>query len=57
MVSFTISLEVMSRVGAQQNESFRGWYAMQRRHTIIVKINGSKTISLFHKVRNITSTS
>ena len=31
MVSLTINLDVMSRVGTQQNETFRGWYEMQRR--------------------------
>ena len=46
----------MSRVGAEQNEIF-GWHEMQRRDTTLVEISGSKTISPFDKVSNITSTS
>ena len=42
MVSFTINLEVMSGVEAQQNKAFRGWYEMQREDTTPVKINGLK---------------
>ena len=52
MVSFTINLEVMSRVGVQQNKTGRGWYKMQGRDSTPVKINGSKTISPFFKVSN-----
>ena len=37
MVSFTINLEVMSRVGAQQNGTFRWWHEMQWRDTTPVK--------------------
>ena len=48
-VSFTINLEVMSCVGAQHNETFRGWYEMQRDMNL-VETNGSKTRSLFEKV-------
>ena len=50
MVSFKINIEVMSRVRAQCNESFRGWHEMQRRDTTPVKINGSKARSSFEKV-------
>ena len=46
----------MSRVGAQRTETFRGWHEMKERDTAPVKTNGSKTSSLFEKVRNITST-
>ena len=42
----------MSRVGAQHNETFKGWHEMYRRDTSSVKSNGSKTSSLFDKVSN-----
>ena len=48
MISFTINLEVMSRVGVRGNGNFR-WHEMQRRDTIPVKTNGSKTSSLLRK--------
>ena len=48
MLRITINLEVMSRIEAQQNETFRGWYEMQRWHTTHVKINGS--ITLFNTI-------
>ena len=47
----------MSSVGAQQNETFRGWYEMQRMDTTVVKIIGFKTICQFDKVGNIKSSS
>ena len=50
MVSITISLEVMSSVRAQQNETFRGRHEIQGRDTTPVKINGSKSVSLFDEV-------
>ena len=31
MVSFTINLEVMSKVGAQRNETFGRWHGIQKR--------------------------
>lgn len=49
-VTFTIKLEVMSTVGAQQNE-------IQRRDTTLVKTNGPKMISPFDKVGYLTSAS
>ena len=57
MVSFTVNLEVMSRVETQRNETFSWWNEMRRRDATPVKINGSKTSSLFEKVGNITLTS
>ena len=57
MISYPIILEVMSRVKAQHNETFREWHEIQRRDTTPVKTNGSKTSSLFENVGNITSTS
>ena len=30
MISFTIKVEVMSRVGAQHNKTFRGWHTNER---------------------------
>ena len=47
MASFTRNPEVINRVGAQQNVTFRGRYEMQRRNTTLVKTNSSNTISLF----------
>ena len=41
MVCFRINIEVMRKVGAQQKETFRGWF----------------TISPFDKVSDITTTS
>ena len=41
MVSFTVNLEVMSRVGAQHNEIFRRWHETPRSNTNPVKTNGS----------------
>ena len=49
MGSCTINLEVFSWAGAQQNETFKGWYEMKRRDTTPLKINGSKTSSSFDK--------
>ena len=57
MVSFSINHEVMSRVGAQYNETFWGWHKIQRRDTTPVKISTSKTNNWFEKVGNIISTS
>ena len=57
MVDFTINLEVMTTVGAQRNETFRGWHEMQRRDASSVKSNCSKMSRSFEKVGNITSTS
>ena len=42
MVSFTVNLEVMCRVGAQHNETFRRCHEIPRSNTIPVKTNGSK---------------
>ena len=50
-------LEVMSRVGAQQDEAFRDQDKIQKKDITSVKTNGSKTSNLFEKVGNITSTS
>ena len=52
-----MNLEVMCRVEEHQSETFRGWYQTQRRNTTQVKFNGSKMISPFDTVDNITSTS
>ena len=41
MVSFTVTLEVMSRLGAQHNETFKRWHEIQRNDTSPVKTNGS----------------
>ena len=57
MISFTINLEVMSRVGARRNGNFRGWHEMQRKAVTIVKTNGSKTNRSIEKLGNITSAS
>ena len=60
MVRFTINLEVMSKVGAQSNETFRGakkFHEMQKRDKDPVKTNSSKTNSSFERVGNITSAS
>ena len=57
MVSFTVNLEVMSRVETQRNETFSWWNEMRRRDATPVKINGSKTSSFFEKLGNITLTS
>ena len=54
MISFSIELEVMCRVGAHRNEPFRGMHKMQRRYKKTpVKTNGSKATSSFEKVGNI----
>ena len=37
MFSFTINLEVSSRVGVQQKETLRGWHEMHRRDATSVK--------------------
>ena len=39
MVSITINVEVLGRVGAQQNETFRGWNEIERKGTTLVTIN------------------
>ena len=52
MVSFTIYLEVMGRLEAERNGSFRAWYEMPRRDTIPLKTNCSKNSSSFEKVRS-----
>ena len=57
MIRFKISLEVMSRVRAERNETFRGWNKIRKRDTNPVKTNGSKTGISFEKAGNITSTS
>ena len=57
MFGFIIKLEVMRRVAAQNNQTFREWQEMHGRDTTPMKINGSKTISWFERVLNITSTS
>ena len=57
MIRFKISLEVMSRVRAERNETFRGWNEIRKRDTTPVKTNGSKTGISFEKAGNITSTS
>ena len=49
MVTFTINLEVMSRVGTPQNETFRGWLETQRRDKALVKISGSNTNPLIKR--------
>ena len=39
MVIFTIDLQKIRRVRAQQNETVRGWYETQRGDTSLVKIS------------------
>ena len=46
----TINLEVINWAEAQQNESFRGWYKVQKRDTTPFKIKLSKNISSFDKL-------
>lgn len=41
MVSFTVTLEVMSKLGAQHNETFNKWHEMPRDDISPVKTNGS----------------
>lgn len=57
VVTFTINLEVMSWVGAPQDETLRGWLERQRRDIALVKISGSNAIKPLNKKGNITSTS
>ena len=47
-------VEIISRVGAQSNQTFQWWNEMRRRDAASVKTNGTKTSSLFEKVGNIT---
>ena len=54
MVDFTINLEIMTRVRAQGNETFRGRYEMQKRDAIPVKSNGTKMNSSLKKVGSVT---
>ena len=42
MISFTINLEVMSRVREWQNEIFRGLFETKRSDTTLVKTSDSK---------------
>lgn len=51
MVNFDVNLEVICRVGAQQNETLRGC-EMQGKDTTPAKINGPKMISPLSKVGN-----
>ena len=45
MISFTINLELISKLRAQRNETSRGWYGMQIRDATLVKTNGCKMTS------------
>ena len=54
MVSIIINLEVMSWVGAEHSETYRGWHEKQKRDTDLLKTNGSKLSSSSEKVGNIT---
>ena len=47
-----INLKVINEAEAQQNETFRGWYKVQKRNTTPFKINGSKNFSSFDKLGN-----
>ena len=49
MISFRINLEVMIRVEAQRNETFRGWHEMQIRDTTLIKTNISKPVARLRK--------
>ena len=40
MVSFTINLEVMSKVGTQCNETFGRWHGMQRKDATQKRTSG-----------------
>ena len=55
MASFTINLEIRSRVGGQHNETFRARQERQRRDTTPVKTKGFKRISLFEKIYKLPS--
>ena len=44
VVVSTINVEAMSKVRAQQNETFRGCYETQKLDTTLLNIIGSKTI-------------
>ena len=57
MISFTINLEVVSRVGPQCNDALTEKHEMQWRDPTIVKTNDSKSIILFEVVGSIKSTS
>ena len=46
MVSFTVNLEVMSRVGAQRNRTLRWWHEMRRKHKAPVKTSVKTTLSV-----------
>ena len=54
MVDFTINLEIMTRVRAQRNETFRRRYEMQKRDATPVKSNGAKMNSSLKKVGSVT---
>ena len=47
----------MSRLGAQQNGTFRGWYEMPKNDAAPVCVNGSNRIRPFDQEGSITSTS
>ena len=53
MVSIIINLEIMSWVGAEHSETYRGWHEKQKRDTDLLKTNGSKLSSSSEKVGNI----
>ena len=46
-------VEVMGRMGAQNNQIFKWWHEIQRRNAAFVKTYGPKTSRLFEKVGNI----
>ena len=57
MVSFTINLGVMNRVGAQPNKTCTRRHEKKIKDTTPLKTNGSKMNIPFEKVNNFTSTS
>ena len=46
IVSFTINLEIMSKVGVQRSEILIEWHGIQRSDTTPVKTNGPAASSL-----------
>lgn len=49
MISFTISLEVKGRVGAQFNKASSEWHEIQRRNTASWKLMAPKWVACLRK--------
>lgn len=54
MISFTTNLEIMNKVGAQRNETFRGGNKIHGKDTTPDKTKGSKRSNWSDKVDSIT---